>query len=239
MNQILELLKNGVKLRVVRKLQSELTADAAAGPVDNPAARPVNNAAAGPVDNPAAGPANDTDSTEQDGLRNTTSNDVLMISVDGNLEGCLKMAAGIKGPVILEVCFHKVFCYGLAAFASDLQAAGLDAVRVPDLPYEERGQLAVHLLDLEGPFLISEITPASGDRIMAITQYARGFVWCSGRGVPGKLRELPGDPLEFYLYAVDAACPVPYVLDFPGMTENRLTTYAEAAEGAAGYLLSL
>lgn len=213
MNQILELLEKGKKLRVIRKMQSDLTGIISDHEVYDHKESDVHM------------------------VSEKKQADVCMISADGNLTDCLHLAAELEGPLILETCFHKVFRYGLSAFAADLQKAGISAVRVPDLPYEERGQLAVYLLDSEGPFLISEITPASGDRIMAITRYARGFVWCLGRGIPEKLRELPGDPLEYYLYAVDAACPIPYLLDLPGRTEDELAAYADGAEGAAGYAI--
>ena len=110
--------------------------------------------------------------------------------------------------------------------------AGISGIRIPDLPFEEQGQLAVYLLDEEGPFLIREITPASGDRIIQNMQFARGFIWCSSEGNMEFLSSLQGDPLVFYLYAVEAAATRPVLLDFDSRYLSGLESYLESADGA-------
>lgn len=149
---------------------------------------------------------------------------------------CLKLAEKLTGrlqmPVILETTFHKVLKYGIAAFAKAAADAGISGVRVPDLPFEEQGQLAVYLLDEDGPFLIREITPSSGDRIIQNMQFARGFIWCSSEGNLEFLTGLQGDPLVFYLYAVEAAAALPVLLDFSSKYFGGLESYLSSADGA-------
>lgn len=152
-----------------------------------------------------------------------------------NLQMCLDAAvlyvqAGLS--VILETDFHRIFRYGIPAFAKEAAKTGISGIRVPNLPFEEQGQLAVYLLEEDGPFLIREITPSSGDRIVQNMQFARGFVWCSSAGNMDFLSQLSGDPLQFYMYAVEAAAVLPVLLDFGKNSREQLDVYLESASGA-------
>lgn len=154
----------------------------------------------------------------------------------GALADCMKLSESLTGslqmPVVLETSFHRILKFGIAEFAKAAADAGISGIRVPDLPFEEQGQLAVYLLDEDGPFLIREITPASGDRIIQNMQFARGFVWCSSEGNLEFLSGLQGDPLEFYLYAVEAAATRPVLLDFDSRYLADLANYLDSADGA-------
>lgn len=162
--------------------------------------------------------------------------DAVSLICTGSLADCLKLAEDMacrqQLPVILETGFHKVLKYGIAGFAKAAASAGISGIRIPDLPFEEQGQLAVYLLDEEGPFLIREITPSSGDRIIQNMQYARGFVWCSSEGNTEFLSGLEGDPLIYYLYAVEAAATRPVFLDFGSRHYDDLQEYLNSADGA-------
>lgn len=153
-----------------------------------------------------------------------------------NLQICLKLAGQLAKeeglPVILETDFHKVFRMGTPGFAKAAAENGVSAVRIPNLPFEEQGQLAVYLLDEDGPFLVREITPASGDRIVQNMQFARGFIWCSSKGNVEFLSGLPGDPYIFYLYAVEAAATQPVMLEFGSRNRAELADYLDLADGA-------
>ncbi|MDO5410684.1 MAG: tryptophan synthase subunit alpha [Lachnospiraceae bacterium] len=152
-----------------------------------------------------------------------------------SLEKCLELAGifthRLDLPVVLETGFHKILKYGLAAFAKKAAEAGISGIRVPDLPFEEQGQLAVYFLEEEGPFLIREITPASGDRIIQNMQFARGFIWCSSSGNMEFLSSLEGDPCTFYLYAVEAAATLPVLLDFNTNSYEEVEKYLPSADG--------
>lgn len=154
----------------------------------------------------------------------------------GSIINCMEISRKLTGklqlPVVLETDFHKVLTFGIAEFAKAAAAAEISGIRIPDLPFEEQGQMAVHLLDEDGPFLIREITPASGDRIVQNMQFARGFIWCSSEGNTEFLSGLPGDPLVFYLYAVEAAATRPVLLDFDSRYLGNLGNYLDSADGA-------
>ena len=167
-------------------------------------------------------------------LKNSAIESVCLIC-SHNLQLCLDSAAQYVQAgfcVILETGFHPVFRYGIPAFAQAAAKAGISGIRVPDLPFEEQGQLAVYLLDEDGPFLIREIAPSSGDRIVQNMQFARGFVWCSNAGNMDFLSQLPGDPLQFYMYAVEAAAVLPVLIDFGKNSREQLNDYLDSAAGA-------
>lgn len=156
---------------------------------------------------------------------------IATLDLEDCLSLCKTLACRLEMPVVLEVAFHKVLRYGISRFAEMAGSAGVSGIRVPDLPFEEQGQLAVHLLDEEGPFLIREVTPASGDRIIQNMQFARGFIWCSNQGNVEFLSSLAGDPLTFYLYAVEAAATRPFLLDFNSKSYGEAEKYLDAAAG--------
>lgn len=169
-------------------------------------------------------------------LLHTSGIEAISLICTGSIQECLDLAkqfAKMEGiPVILETDFHKVFRMGTAAFAKAAAESCVSAVRIPNLPFEEQGQLAVYMLDEEGPFLVREITPASGDRIVQNMQFARGFIWCSNQGSIDFLSGLPGDPYMFYLYAAEAAATQPVMLEFGSRNREELEAYLDLADGA-------
>lgn len=161
---------------------------------------------------------------------------ILCLSTNKKVDDLLHICEQIKTSLLLiaEVPFHRVFSYGIKEFTERAAKAGISSFHILDLPYEEQGQVVVHLLDTDGPNLLQEVTISSGDRIPTILQYARGFAWCSSRGYSKQLSELPGDPKEYYLFAVDAVSPLPLVLDFGVDSGRELSDYLD---NAAGYIV--
>jgi tryptophan synthase alpha chain len=108
-------------------------------------------------------------------------------------------------PLLLMTYYNPVLYYGLAAFAAEAAAAGVDGLIVPDLPTEESGPL---LLELEprGLYLIPFAAPTSTpERLARIARdgsgasgQAGGFVYCvSLTGVTGARQGLPPGIEEF------------------------------------------
>jgi len=113
------------------------------------------------------------------------------------LEVCRQLRSnGVTTPLVLMGYYNPILSYGLEQFAVDAQYAGIDGVIVPDLPFEESGQLqaacrenSIHVIPL--------LAPTSTDaRIAHSCDGATGFVYCvSLTGVTGARQELaPGIP---------------------------------------------
>lgn len=134
-------------------------------------------------------------------------------------------------PLVLRLSFHQVFRYGLEAFTDACTEAGVDGIRIPDLPMEEQPQLKVYLLKEGAPYLLQEICPQSGDRIPDVTGYAKGYVYCTADPALWDEQLEYGSMLSFFLYAAEAVCPIPLILEFKNMDREGMKPYLEIAAG--------
>lgn len=137
----------------------------------------------------------------------------------------------LEMPLALRLSFHQVFRYGLEAFTDACVEAGVDGIRIPDLPMEEQPQLKVYLLKEGAPYLLQEICPQSGDRIPDVTGYAKGYVYCAADPALWDEQMEFGNMLSFFLYAAEAVCPIPLILDFKNTDREGIKPYLETAAG--------
>lgn len=147
------------------------------------------------------------------------------------LVGKLRREYQLEMPLALRLPFHQVFRYGLEAFTDACMEAGVDGIRIPDLPMEEQPQLKVYLLKEGAPYLLQEICPQSGDRIPDVTGYAKGYVYCTADPALWDEQLEYGNMLSFFLYAAEAVCPVPLILDFKNTDREGMKPYLEIAAG--------
>lgn len=99
------------------------------------------------------------------------------------------MLEKIKGdmhvPMVFMTYANVIFAYGTDAFARRTKETGLAGVIVPDVPFEEKGEMD-SVFSGYGLDVISLIAPTSKNRIQAIAAEAKGFVYCvSSLGVTG------------------------------------------------------
>lgn len=100
---------------------------------------------------------------------------------------------GIETPLIFMGYLNPFLHYGMAQFAADAAAAGLDGIIIPDLPPEEAPPYQ-GILEEHGIHLIPLLAPTSTEaRIAQACKQARGFIYCvSVTGVTGARSELAG-----------------------------------------------
>ncbi|NMA33372.1 MAG: tryptophan synthase subunit alpha [Clostridiaceae bacterium] len=126
-------------------------------------------------------------------------------------------------PVALMTYVNPVVRYGTERFMANCGRAGIDAVIVPDVPFEERDELLPYCRK-HGITLISMVTPASGERIRMIAAEAEGFVYCvSSPGVTG-IREKIGHEAGGMIKAVKDVKDIPCAIGF------GISTPEQAAE---------
>lgn len=119
----------------------------------------------------------------------------------------------VQIPLVYMVYFGCVFKYGIEKFMKDSKAAGIDGVIIPDLPLEERASI-VELADKAGVYIIPLVAPTSENRIKAIVEGAKGFVYCvSSNGVTGVRSKLETDIKE-YTELVSKFTEVPKCIGF-------------------------
>ena len=88
-------------------------------------------------------------------------------------------------PLVFLTYLNPVFNYGYPRFFARCAELGVDGIIIPDLPYEEKGELAEVAASF-GVDVISLIAPTSEQRIKQIAQEATGFIYVvSSMGVTG------------------------------------------------------
>jgi len=116
------------------------------------------------------------------------------ITMSRIIETLGKMRQRVKVPLIIMTYFNPIFQYGLKGFVSDVIAAGVDGLIVPDLPFEECGQL-FEIADSTGLCLVQLVAPTTtDDRMKKIFSRSHGFIYCvSVTGITGIRNEINTD----------------------------------------------
>lgn len=88
-------------------------------------------------------------------------------------------------PLVCMTYLNPVYHYGKNRFLERAHTAGLDGIIIPDLPYEERDELAQECED-HSIVQINMIAPTSRKRIAEVASHSKGFLYCvSSMGVTG------------------------------------------------------
>ena len=133
-------------------------------------------------------------------------------------------------PLAFMTYINPVFAYGPDRFMAGCRDAGVDAVIVPDLPFEEKGELQPFCTE-NGVAFISLVAPTSGERIGRIAGAAEGFVYCvSSLGVTGVRGEIVTD-LGRMISLVKAFRDIPCAVGFGISTPEQAKRVAAVADG--------
>jgi tryptophan synthase alpha chain len=141
-----------------------------------------------------------------------------------------QIQARIPVPLLFMTYINPIFAYGKERFMTCCAQSGIAGIIVPDLPYEEKGELA-DICKANGVSLISMVAPTSGDRIAAIAQDAEGFVYgVSSLGVTGVRSEIKTD-IRSMLAQVRVVTSVPCAVGFGVSTPAQAEAIARVADG--------
>lgn len=141
------------------------------------------------------------------------------------------LRATVTIPLVYMTYANVVFSYGCERFAEKTQAAGVDGIILPDVPYEEREEFA-KVFDRYGIDLISMIAPTSEDRIAMIAKEAKGFLYMvSSLGVTGTRSEITTD-IGAMTALVKKNSKVPCAVGFGISTPEQARKMAALSDGA-------
>jgi len=134
-------------------------------------------------------------------------------------------------PVLLMSYLNPLLAYGLERLPRDAAAAGVAGCIVPDLPFEERADLAA-ALDREGLALVQMVTPVTPPaRLARLCAAAQGFVYAvTMTGTTGKSAEIPGDVLE-YMDRVRKVAAVPVCAGFGIRSRAQVARFTGHVDG--------
>lgn len=121
-------------------------------------------------------------------------------------------------PLALMTYINPIYTYGAERFMMRAQATGVDALIVPDMPYEERQELAT-VCEKYDVDLVAMIAPTSHKRVEMIAAEAKGFLYCvSSLGVTGMRNELStaiGDLIALVKKVRDIPCAIGFGVSTP------------------------
>ncbi|MCR3921937.1 MAG: tryptophan synthase subunit alpha [Firmicutes bacterium] len=133
-------------------------------------------------------------------------------------------------PIALMTYVNPIFVFGTDRFMKNCHECSIDAVIVPDVPYEEKDELLLQCRK-HGITLISMIAPTSQQRIQMIAREAEGFVYCvSSLGVTGVRRSLDSE-VEKMIRLVKEVKDIPCAVGFGISTPEQAVEMAQAADG--------
>lgn len=145
------------------------------------------------------------------------------VTVDDVFSMMQRVRKSCDVPVALMTYVNPVAVYGTERFMKNCSMSGIDAVIVPDVPFEERDEL-LPCCKKHGITLISMVAPTSGERIRMIAAEAEGFVYCvSSFGVTG-VRDSIGDEAREMIRAIKTVKDIPCAVGF------GISTPEQAAE---------
>lgn len=118
------------------------------------------------------------------------------------IEKLAKIKDNIKVPIILMGYYNSILNYGEKRFVDDINEAGISGIIIPDLPFDEKGELS-HYLKQENINQIFLVTPnTSEDRIKKIVKSSSGFLYAVAHlGITGENNK-ENPLLESYLNKV-------------------------------------
>ena len=133
-------------------------------------------------------------------------------------------------PLVFMTYLNPVFHYGYEKFFARCQEVGIDGIIIPDMPFEEKGELDV-IATAHGVDVISMIAPTSEERIREIAGDAKGFIYVvSSLGVTGMRSEIKTD-LPSILEAIRKVTKVPACVGFGIHSPEQAAKISEIADG--------
>jgi len=133
-------------------------------------------------------------------------------------------------PLVFMTYLNPVFKYGYPRFFARCAELGVDGIIIPDLPFEEKGEVAEVAAGF-GVDVISLIAPTSEQRIKQIAKEADGFLYVvSSMGVTGMRSEIKTD-LSAILEVVKGASSIPTAVGFGINTPQQAGEISKIADG--------
>ncbi|HBV86202.1 MAG TPA: tryptophan synthase subunit alpha [Desulfosporosinus sp.] len=134
-------------------------------------------------------------------------------------------------PLAFMTYMNPIFTYGTERFMKNCRESGIDAIIVPDVPFEEKDELMPYCSNYSVE-LISLIAPTSQHRIRQIASEAQGFVYCvSSMGVTGVRQEISSD-VEEMVKLVKQVKDIPCAIGFGISTPEQAAKMVQFSDGA-------
>ena len=151
-------------------------------------------------------------------------------TTDRLFETVKKAREKVQVPMVFLTYLNPIFTYGKERFMERCRECGIQGVVVPDMPFEEKGELREVCREY-GVEIISLIAPTSHERITAIAKEAEGYIYCvSSLGVTGMRKEISTD-IQGMVDKVRQVTKVPCAVGFGISTPEQAQKMAAVSDG--------
>ena len=134
-------------------------------------------------------------------------------------------------PTVFLTYINPIYTYGKEKFMRRCAECGIDGLIIPDLPFEEKGEL-LDVCRAYGIDIISLVAPTSHERIRMIAEKAQGFLYVvSSMGVTGVRSKIETD-IEGMVKLVRESSDIPCAIGFGIATPEQAKAMAQIADGA-------
>ncbi len=150
-------------------------------------------------------------------------------------DGVFEIARRVREKSQIPLCFmtylNPVYHYGYDKFFSECEKYGIDGIIIPDLPYEEKPEVA-KIASKYGVDVISLIAPTSHERIKTIARDADGFIYVvSSMGVTGMRSNITTDLTDIMAAIRNAAPDTPAAIGFGINKPEQAAKYGAISDG--------
>ena len=136
-----------------------------------------------------------------------------------------------RAPILLMSYLNPLLAFGIDRLPRAASEAGVAGFIVPDLPFEESGDLS-RALEQEGLALVQMVTPVTPhERLAMLCREAKGFVYAvTMTGTTGKSADVPADVLQ-YMDRVKRCSSVPVCAGFGIRSAAQVARFAPHVDG--------
>ena len=137
----------------------------------------------------------------------------------------------MRVPMVFMTYINPIYVYGTEKFAKKAKECGVSGVIVPDVPFEEKGEIDAVFAE-QGLTVISMIAPTSASRVQMIAKEAKGFLYCvSSLGVTGVRTQINSGISEL-IQVVREITDIPCAIGFGISTPEQAREMASISDGA-------
>lgn len=152
-------------------------------------------------------------------------------TLDKIFETVLSIRKKTDVPLVFLAYLNTIYKYGYEKFCKRCQECGVDGVIIPDMPFEEREELAPLALEYDVD-VVTMVAPTSKERIEMVVKDATGFIYVvSSMGVTGARNEITTDVGEI-VEIIRGVTNTPTAIGFGINTKEQVQKYSEIADGA-------
>ncbi|MBP5599910.1 MAG: tryptophan synthase subunit alpha [Lachnospiraceae bacterium] len=152
------------------------------------------------------------------------------INTDKVFEFTKKIRSMVNVSLVYMTYANVIFSYGSEKFISKCKEVGIDAIIVPDVPFEEREEFLPYC-EKYGIDFIYLIAPTSNERIKMIAKEAKGFIYVvSSLGVTGVRSSITTD-ISSIVKSIKEETDVPCAIGFGIQTPAQAKEMSKSSDG--------